>query len=326
MNILRPNTVKEQAVGILRNSRQDYRKTVLLHSAISLGALMIVMILEMLISNAMDQTGGLADMGTRSILGTFKGVLSAGVNLLLPFWEVGILYTSLRVARNRDWQTNMLTRGFQRFGPILRFYVAQMLMLFIVAIACSNVAMMLTAWLPVPAELESAFAQIDLSTVTSYGELMDLIPMDQMLSYTMPMMILFAVIYGILLIHLAYRFRVSQYLLLDENKIGAFAALALSNRLTKGNKWNLLKLDLSFWWFYGLQIATVAIAYGPEILSWAGVTLPISAKAANLLFYALYAVANIALDWFAGAYVQTTYACAYEQLNAPDEIYPQIEE
>lgn len=326
MNVLEPRKIKQQAREILERTQPEYRKTVALHSAVSLGALVIVMVLDLLLGSAMAQTGGLSGIGARSILGTAQGVLSTAVNILLPFWELGILYTSLRVARRQDWEFSMLTRGFRRVGPVVRYWLAQIVIYSVVAMVLSNIVAILSMFLPVPAELQSAMAQIDMQTVTDPEQLMAQFPVEQMLSYAMPILILFTVVYCGVLIHLGYRFRLSQYLLLDEQKLGALAALGISNRLTAKNKWNLAKLDLSFWWYYALLIVAACIAYGPELLALAGVTLPMSAGVAALLFYVLYAAASLAITWWAGAYVQTAYACAYEQLRTPPEDHPMIEE
>lgn len=326
MNVLRPKEIKCRAAQLLTESAADYRKTVVLHSAISLAALIIVMLLDLMLSNAVAQTGGLAGIGARSVLGTVQGVLSTAVNILLPFWELGILYTSIRAVRRQPWEFSMLTRGFHRLGPMVRYYLAQIGILMLVAMVSSNAVMMLTMWIPVPESLQAAFAQIDMTAVQDPEQLMAQLPIDQLLSYALPTLVLFAVAYCGILIHLSYRFRLSRYLLLDEQKIGAVAALGISNRLTKGNKWNLFKLDLSFWWYYTLQLLVMALAYGVELLSLLGVTLPMSSGVANLLFYGLYAVASLALSWWAGAYVQASYACAYQQLCTPPESNPQIEE
>lgn len=326
MKKLESAKLKQQARQILEATQPEYRKTVLFHSAVSLAALVLVMVLDLLLTNAVAQTGGLSDIGTRSFLGTVQGALSMAVNILLPFWELGILYTSVRVVRRQEHPLPMLSRGFQRFGPVLRYYLLQIGILLIVAMVLSNAVPILTMWQPIPEELQNAIAQIDVTAVTDPEQLMAQLPIDQLLSYMMPTLILFAAAYFIVLLHLGYRFRLSQYLLLDEQKIGAVAALGTSNLLTKHHKWNLFRLDLSFWWFYLLQLAVMAVAYGPELLALAGVTLPMPSGAADLLFYLLYTAASLTLTWFAGAYVQTTYACAYEQLRTPPESYPQIEE
>lgn len=325
MNVLQPSQIKRRAAHILEETRPDYRKTVVLHSGISLAALVIVMLLDLLLSSAVAQTGGLSGIGTRSVLETIQSVLSTAVNILLPFWEIGILYTTIRVVRQQPQEYTMLTRGFHRIGPVLRCYLVQIFLLMIVAMVCSNVVIMLTMFLPVPDSLEAVFSQVDITAVQDPEQLMELLPLDQLLSYMLPILIVFAVVYCGILIHLSYRLRLSQYLLVDEEKVGAIAALGISNQLTKNNKWNLFMLDLSFWWYYVLQLLIVAVAYVPELLSLMGVTLPVSSGIAGFLFYLLYAVLSLALSWWAGAYVQTSYACAYEQLRTPPEEHPCIE-
>lgn len=323
MNVLQSKELKQRA-ALRLNEASGFRKTVVLHSAVSLGALIAVMVLDLLLSNAMNQTGGLSGIGARSVLGTVQGVLSTAVNILLPFWELGILYTAVRTARQQTHSFSMLTRGFQRLGPVLRYYLVQLGILFAVLTVCLNVVMFFTSWIPMPEGLQTALTQLDPTAISDPEQLLTQLPMDLLLSYLAPVLILFTLIYCGVLIHLGYRFRLSQYLLLDEEKTGAVAALGTSNRLTQHSKWSLFKLDVSFWWYYLLQLLASALAYGPELLSLAGVTLPISPGVASILFYALYAGASLALSWWAGAYVQTTYACAYEQLCTPPEQYQEL--
>lgn len=325
MNVIQPSQIKRRAAGILEETRPDYRKTVLFHSGVSMAVLVVVLLLNLLLESAVTQTGGLSGIGTRSVLETIQSVLSTAVNILLPFWEIGILYTTVRVVRRQPQEYSMLTRGFHRAGPVVRYYLVLIAVLFAVAMVCSNIAVMLAMFVPLPDSLETALSQIDITAIQDPEQLMEMLPVDQLLSFMLPASIVFALVFGGILIHLGYRFRVSQYLLVDEEKVGAVAALAFSNRLTKGNRWNLFKLDLSFWWYYALQLLITAVAYGPELLLLAGVTLPVSSGIANLLFYLLYTVLTLALSWWAGAYVQASYACAYEQLKTPPEEYPCIE-
>ena len=326
MTAINPKEIKYRAARVLEETSPDYRKTVVLHSGISLGALVVVMLLDLLISNAVAQTGGLAGIGTRSVLKTVQSALSVAVNIMLPFWELGILYTSLRVVRQQPLAFPMLTRGFHRLGPVVRYWLVQLGILLLVAMVCSNAVMMLTMWLPVPASLQQVFQEIDMTAVQDPEQLMAMLPMEQFLPYALPTLILFAAAYFGILIHLSYRFRLSRYLLLDEEKVGAIASIGISNHLTHGNKWNLFKLDLSFWWYYGLQFLISGLVYCPELLALAGVKLPMSPAAAGIVFYLLYAIASLCLSFLAGAFVHTSFACAYEQLCAPEKKGPSQKE
>lgn len=45
-----------------------------------------------------------------------------------------------------------------------------------------------------------------------------------------------------------------------------------------------------------------------------GVTLPLPAELANLIFYLVYALLTLAMSWVATPYLQTAYAMAYTAL------------
>ncbi len=314
MNLLQPAQLKQKSADILRRTQPHFRQTVVLHCAVSLAVLVVLMVVDLLIGNAISNTEGLSGLGTKSVLQTVQSALSTGVNVLLPFWEIGILYACIQVVRTGQHSKTMLKRGFERFGPVLRYTVLQIFIMLGVGMLCINAMMFFSVFIPVPAELEAAIAQMDMTALPD-SSFTEQVPVDVLYAYMLPIMILFSVLYGGILIHLGYRFRMGNYLLLDEEKTGARMALAVSNRLTKGNKWNLFKLDLSFWWYYLLQGSAAALVFLPELLKLLGVTLPIGVQLQNVLCYLLYAGATLVLSYFAGAYVQTTYACAYEQLQ-----------
>lgn len=323
MNELNLSALKQRSRALLRDHAPDFRNTVLLHSALALGILTVLLILDLLLHNAIGNTGGLADMGTRGILETARSVLSTATNILLPFWEIGLLYTAIRVSRQQDHSFSMLTRGFHRFGPVLRYMLLQVVIMMVVAMVCTNVLMFASMLLPVPAALEEAMASVQLDAMTDPAALMEQIPADQLMSYMLPILILFTVVYAGVLIHLHYRFRFGQYLLIDETHCGAVQALRSSNHLTQGHKWQLFKLDLSFWWYYLLILVCTLFAELPVVLSLLGVSLPVSSTLFRILSYLIYAGCSLAVTWWAGAYVQTTYACAYQQLLSPPLTNPE---
>ena len=146
-------------------------------------------------------------------------------------------------------------------------------------------------------------------------KLYEQLPIEELMPFIIGISVVYALISLTVILWLSYRFRFSQYLLTDETPVRARAALALSNHLTRGHKKSLFMLDLSFWWYYLLQFAVAAIVYIPDILTLTGNPLPISGTVANVVFYGLYCIASLSLIWFAGAYVQTTNACAYTSIR-----------
>lgn len=314
MNAIQPRLLKQRARQILQEQTGDFRKLVVLHSAVSFGVLILLMLVDLLLDHAISQTGGLADMGTRSVLKTVSSGLYTAANLVLPFWEIGLIYTAIRSARGQDQNFSMLTAGFQRFGPVLRYLLLQVGIAILTAIACSNALMFFSFLIPIPQSLENFLITADPAALADPEAMLAQLPVDAMLQYMLPVMLLFSALYLGVTIHLQYRFRMGQYLLMDENGCGAMAALGQSNQLTRGNKWNLFKLDLSFWWYYALTLALALVAELPTFLSLLQIPLP---AGSSLLFYLLYVLGSLGLLWIAGAYMQTTYACAYQQLITP---------
>jgi uncharacterized membrane protein len=143
--------------------------------------------------------------------------------------------------------------------------------------------------------------------------------MDAMLCY-LPFL---GVVMAVLVIPLSYRLRMVDYVLLDHPKNGAFFAVRTSLFMTRRNCWNLFKLDLSFWWFYLLELLIVAIYYGDWVLQLAHVDTGLSSEV--LLFIACGAGLLLQLVVYAWRQnqVATTYAMVYESLKATIPAPPQ---
>lgn len=317
MNLLHSRSLKNRAAGILKQT--DYPHLVMRHAVVSFGATLLIVLLQVVLNLITANDAGLSGMGTSAIFQTAKTTLVTAANLLLPFWEIGILYTSIRVTRRQAAEFPHLTQGFRRFGPVLRYYFLLVLIYFGLAMLLSNFIPVLTVLIPIPAELQNTLASIDPAVVSDPVALMELIPQEQLLSYFLPITVLFMLLYGGVLVYITYRFRMSQYLLVDDPAMNALPALLASNQMTKGHKWSLCKLDLSFWWYYLLQLAVAAIAFGPELLELAGIDLGLSDTVALLLFQALSSAAGVVVAWGFGGYVQLTYACAYDELRTPPQ-------
>ena len=92
-------------------------------------------------------------------------------------------------------------------------------------------------------------------------------------------------------------------------------AMLQSFTVTKGSCLQVLKLDLSFWWFYLLQMLSVALCNADLALSYLGISLPVPQVAATLLFYALGSICQVLLLWQFEAKRVTAYALAYRTLD-----------
>lgn len=317
MDRIQASQIKKQASGILQKRSPEFRKTVLLHGAVIVAFLLLSGVVSFFLNRAMEGNQGLSGMGTTAILRTAQFMLTMSGNVLLPFWEIGLLYTAIRAVRGKSTDFSLLTQGFTRFAVVLRYFVLYLLILLVVGLVCSNLLMSLTMFLPTPPSIAGALESIDPAEAMMEDIIQALsqVPRTQLLLYFVPLGVFYLAGYFTVILLLSYRFRMSRYLLMDDKPIRARQALGISNRITRGEKSNLLVLDLSFWWYYLLQIGVAAIVYIPDILVAAGVTLPISQNVANLLAYVVYCACSLVVMWFAGAYYHTAMACAYEALK-----------
>ena len=316
MNVLHSRRLKERAASMLQ---PEYRKLVTLHGAVSFGVVLVISLIQLLLSLAMTNESGLDGMGTSAVFSTAKASLGLISGIVLPFWQIGVLHTAIRVTRRQDAEFSHLTRGLQRWGVVLRYYLLLIVLYVGAVMLLSNLIPVLMIFVPIPQALEEAMLSLMSQNITDPMEMIAALPKEQMLAFVLPVSAVFMVIFGAVILHLSYRFRMSQYLLMDDPAMPALPSLLVSNQMTKGHKWSLLKLDISFWWYYLLQAAASALSYGPEILEFAGITLPMSANMAFFLFQALYCAAGMIVVWLFGAYVQTTYACAYDELRTPPQ-------
>jgi uncharacterized membrane protein len=139
-------------------------------------------------------------------------------------------------------------------------------------------------------------------------------------------MLIVAVIYAIafasILIFLSsrifYRYRMTRFLILDDENTGGMKAAMESRNLMKGNKKHLFRLDLSFWWFYLLEILLTALCFGDVVLGFMGVEMTTDAFGSYILFFGLYLCGQMLLYWWKRNEVSVTYAHAYLTL-CPEE-------
>lgn len=290
------------------------RKLVFLHTAVAVGGAFVLSVLDLILMRQVDQTGGLSGMQARAVLESVRVILQYAITFLLPFWELGFTYTVLRLARGQQADPGSFLEGFRRFGPAFRLMLLRAVLYITIAMACLNVSIMVFTLTPLSGELNRLLDSL-MARTQDVQVLMEQLPVAQMQKAILPGIVLFAVIYGAVMVPLLYRLRLAELAVMDKPGTGAFAAVKCSNQAMRGNAWSLFRVDLRFWWFYLLQILVAALCYGDTLLRLAGVQIPVSEDVGFFLFYSLYAVCQLALHTLFWGRVQTTYALIYDQLK-----------
>ena len=130
----------------------------------------------------------------------------------------------------------------------------------------------------------------------------------------LPVTVLYVVALIPLLWYFSAVYRLVDYLLIEKPQLGALGALQESRRRMRGSKRMLLRVDLSFWWYYLLQAATKALLYPGLILAALGVTLSVSPTVFLVAALVIYLAADFAVRYFFSNRVAVTYALFYDSL------------
>lgn len=323
MNIFDRRGLKETASSRLSQAAYDPRQLVLIHTGVSLGSALLVAVVSYILEQKIAATGGLSGIGLRSILTTGQSFLQLVLMLLTPFWSIGIVYAAIRLARGQAVMPKDLTAGFRRFGPVLRLKFLQLFLYSLLAMPCMYVSAGIFSITPLSKDFQDMILPIwEQAAATGQMAQLDTATMDAILQTMLPLLPISILVYLALFLPVMYRLRMAEYVIMDDAPCGALPALIASWKMTKGRALALLKLDLSFWWFYGLQVLAIGLAYCDQLLPLLGISLPIPADGAYFLFYGLYVVAELALFWGFGSHLHTTYGVAYEALRQHSQQFP----
>ena len=297
-----------EALGYCRSQKQ----IALLYSAVLVGSSVLVLILDYLLSRMISGTGGLSNLGTRSVLSTLQTMLPIVQALALLAWNAGYYLAVLNIFRRRDPQPRDLCSGFSLFFPMLRCMLLEAFLYFnitLLSFFLSAQIYALTPWAkelmmilePVlPAMMEDS-TQMVLTAAVLYPAMHKLLPM----------VLIFAVLYLALSLPVIYRLRFSLYCLVDAPRGGAMRAMHRSRVMLRRNCWKLFRLDLHFWWYHGL----LAVASLIQMLPLMGFELPVGVDGTYYLCNGVYLVVVLALYALIRNRVECTYAAAYEALR-----------
>ena len=316
---LHTSQLRRQAEERLEKVPYCPRKLVLIHAAVSLGVTLLSVLMSFLFSQMSLGDGGLSGMGQQAVLETVQVTLELAITFLLPFWNIGLIRAVLHWLKGEPATPRTLLEGFRRFGTVFGIKVMTGMAFFAFAMAAINIGSTLFLLTPFSNAYTTALEAILAEAETAMTPEMLMSPeiMARLGNTMIPMLAICLVLFAVVAIPVFYRLRFVEFAAMEGG--GAFMSFIESIRITRKCKWQLFKLDLSFWWFYLLQAFTVVLCYGADILGLMGVTLPLSPDLAFFLFYVLGLVGQLVLIWRCQAKISTTYGLAYEALWADKE-------
>lgn len=315
MNIPSAKYLKTKAANRLASGKDPQRVILVYSSIVALSALAVNLI-QYFLQGQISQTGGLQNIGTRSMLSTFSSSLSVIQTLVLMCLGLGYTAAILRLVRRQYASEKTLKAGFERFWVLLRARLLMMLIYGGIAFALSYLAMVIYMLTPLSSQLTTLVLPIVSSGSFSPEALLN----DEVLLFSvyqaiMPMLIIYCLLLIPAIWAISYRFRLVDYLLIDQPQLGAMAAMRTSNQKMKGNVKQLFKVDFSFWWYYLLRALSMSLVYLDLVLAIVGIELPLSSLAQFVLVIVLYLGSDFALNYFFLNRVEATYALFYDLLN-----------
>ena len=283
----------------------------LIVTALSLGA----SILTVVLSDRIAETGGLRNMGLRSILSTAQTLLPTVQTVTVLCLQLGFTAAVLNARRGKDFSRDTLLGGFRRLLPLLWCYVLQALLYGLLGIVSMYLGVYIFLMQPMSQSFRELLAPLmESMSVMNSTLMLDNATMDAIASALTPALWIIAALYLPLLIPTHYRYRMAIYRLIDQPRPRAMMAMRESRVLLYRNRFALLKLDLRLWWFYALQLLAMLVCYGDMALALLGIQLPWSSTVSYFLFLILGLALQFAVFYFTMDRVTMIYVCAYESL------------
>ena len=313
MDIRRRHGLKMAAAAALSEA-PDHKKLVLLWAGIGTALPLLASVLNFILEFQIADTGGLSGIGLRSVLSTIQSLLSMSTTVLIPFWTLGYIGVTLRFARREAAGYPCLLDGFRRFGPALRLILLELAIYAIICFICVQVGSTVLSFTPLA---EPVYQVLEDSQQMLLSGVIDESVLLAMTEAMIPILAICSILCVVVLIPVMYRLRLTRLIIMDTPRCGALFAVRESLRLMGKNCMHLLRLDLSFWWYYLAQILLGVLCYGDVILPMLGISLPFSQNAAFFIFYIVALLAQLALLYYFSARVQTTYALFYNTLRIP---------
>lgn len=310
-----------------RNRSRGEEKTKLsaIHAGISAGVALAVTLICYLLERGIAQTGGLSGMGMRSVLQTAATLLTNANSVLAPFWNLGFVFVALLWVRGQSAHLGDLLAGFRRFGAYLRLLLNRAFLTVaagFISVYLSAAIYMMTPWSAAVAEFAQS-AGMDMGVASEMVARMDLAQMNALLYSMLPMLIIWVVLCAVMAVLLLYKFRMAEYFLLDDKRMGTLRAMFHSSQMLRKRRFKLFRLDLRFWWYYGLHILCLAVYLSDLWLPLMGIEVP-GGIVTSLGLYVLYLLSLFLVQTFLRPQVQTAYALAYEELLHMEPVMPKI--
>ena len=318
MNLRNRREIKAFAAQRLKQSPSQ-QKIVMIYAALTLGLAALVTVVSFVLDLQIDNYGGLSNLGKRSMLSSLQSVLPFAQSVLSLCLDVGYLAAMLRVARGMYTSPQTLRLGFDRFWLLMRCAIFKGLIMTGVMFACLYLGIVIFTLTPFYDSVqEIVLPLLGQVSLLDTGIVIDDVTYAALMDAMMPAFVICGILMVLLGVPVLYNYRMVNYIIVDKPGIGAIRALMESKKMMRGNRFALLKLDVSLWWYHLAFWAAMVVGYGDILLPMIGVRLPMLETAAYFVFYALYLAASFGVHFFLRNRAEVAYALAYDSVKPPE--------
>lgn len=319
MNLRNTREIKEFASRRLEESPSQ-KRIVTIYIGLALGLTALVTVLNHVLGLQIDNFGGLSNLGKRTMLSSIQSMLPLAQSVLIMCLDVGYLAAMLRIARGMYTSPQTLRLGFDRFWVLLRCSIIKGLILTGVTFASMYTGIMIFMLTPLAEPVvEIVTPLISQMSLLDSAVMIDDATYAQLMQAMLPCFVFGGVFLLILGGPIFYSFRMVNYVIIDKPAVGAFMALRESKKMMRGHRRQLLKLDVSLWWYYLASAAALLVCYGDVLLPMLGVELPVSETVAYFGFYGLYMAASFCVHYFLRNRTEVAYALAYDAVKPQEK-------
>ena len=310
MDTLNPKNLRQQAQTALRRGREP-KKLIYTYAGITLAVGLIVLLADLWLNQQIEGTGGLGNLGTRTIFETVRQMLPIGSGVISLCLNLGFLGGMMRICRGQYADQTDLKAGFRKFWPLIRLSLLEALLILgvvFLAMQVGSTVVMFTPW----AEplMEVLMPIYETGTLTIEESQIGLL-----LRAMAPMLIIMGVLALVMLVPLLFRLRMANFFLLDDPRGKAMAAIRESNRIMKGRFLQMLKVDLSLWVYYAATIVMTLVLYSDLILALMGIPTPMDGEIFGITILLVSLVMQFGIQALLRPQAEATFLKAYDALR-----------
>ena len=225
MSIPSAKYLKKKASNRLQ-SGNDPKRVVLVYAGIVALSSLVVTVVQDLLDSQISQTGGIQNIGTRSMLTTADTVLTIAQLLLVMCLTLGYTGSMLRIARGQYASPNSLKAGGERIWVLLRTRLLQMLIMTAAAFALCFLVINVCLLTPLSNRVIAVMGTVSAEELLSNG-----LALMGLYSAMLPIILIYLVALVPLLWYFSCTYRMVDYLLIDRPQLGAFGVLRESRRM-----------------------------------------------------------------------------------------------